>query len=61
MKTLIAVAVGMAAGALAAPAMAANCLEVTLTGVQGGPPGPRTLATSRCVPGGDTEALGVRS
>ena len=38
MKKLVSVVIGIAAGALAAPAMAANCLEVTLTGVQGGPP-----------------------
>ncbi len=38
MKYMIAGIATLAMGALAAPAQAANCIEVTLTGVQGGPP-----------------------
>ncbi|MBV0911090.1 MBL fold metallo-hydrolase [Anianabacter salinae] len=38
MKHAIVTTAALAMGALAGPAVAANCLEVTLTGVQGGPP-----------------------
>lgn len=60
MRNLIAVAVGVALGALAAPAMAANCLEVTLTGVQGGPPVFRGQGGSGTLVTYGTEETGCR-